>query len=87
MNKQAERKHNTTKLIGAIARDYRICHGVPLKALSDDTGFSSQLLLAFEQGRTSNYIILLDGYFQLGTMDQQYNLLDKLCEVIENGKP
>ena len=65
MNIQEQQIRRKIKLreIGALAKQAREHDKIEIRELSDKTGYTTQLIYAFENGNTSNMVILFDCYF------------------------
>ena len=70
-------------MIGQYCRDYRVQHNVTLKELGGEEQVKN--LSAFESGRSSNMKHLLL-YIQLSfKLNDQYNFVKGLKDILENG--
>lgn len=83
MNKDEQkiRKHVMAKRVGGICKQYRISLNLKVIDISRKTGYSTQLIYQFENGNTTNMIILFDCYFNLMSDKKQQQLLTDLVEA------
>lgn len=88
MDIKEQRARRKVKLqeIGALARQARQQQHISVRALSDRTGYTTQLIYAFENGNTSNMVILFDCYFCLLPEPAQYRLYQKIRSVCNEWK-
>ena len=83
MDFKEQRARRKIKLqeIGSLAKQARQQAHIGVRALSDRTGYTTQLIYAFENGNTSNMVILFDCYFCLLPEPAQYKLYQKIRGV------
>ena len=84
MNIQEQRSRRKIKLslIGALAKQAREHDKIEIRELSNRTGYTTQLIYAFENGNTSNMVILFDCYFcklTEKTQNQLYKEIRGVC--------
>lgn len=83
MNIQEQRMRRKIKLreIGVLAKQAREHDKMEVRELSDKTGYTTQLIYAFENGHSSNMVILFDCYFCKLTEKTQNELYQKIRGV------
>lgn len=83
MNIKEQRKRRKLKLqqIGSLAKQARQRDQIEIRELSAKTGYTTQLIYAFENGNTSNMVILFDCYFCKLTEDTQLKLYQQIRGV------
>jgi len=83
MNIQEQQIRRKIKLreIGALAKQAREHDKIEIRELSNRTGYTTQLIYAFENGNTSNMVILFDCYFCKLTEKTQNKLYQEIRGV------
>ena len=83
MNTEEQRARRKLKLrqIGALAKQARKQDNIKIRDLSTKTGYSTQLIYAFENGYSSNMVILFDCYFCKLKKDTQNKLYQQIWGV------
>ena len=79
---QQARRHVKLKQIGEIAKQARKTDQLSIRDLSEHTGYTSQLIYAFENGHSSNMVILFDCYFcklRRQTQKELYKAIRRAC--------
>lgn len=79
---QARRKLKLAQ-IGELAKLARKHDKIEIRDLSEQTGYTTQLIYAFESGRSSNMVILFDCYFTKLTIRTQWELYKKIRGVCD----
>ena len=76
MNIEEQRIRRKVKLkeIGSLAKEARQQDNIEVRELSSKTGYTTQLIYAFENGHSSNMVILFDCYFCILTEKTQMKL-------------
>jgi len=67
--------------IGSLAKQARKHDHIEIRELSNKTGYTTQLIYAFENGNTSNMVILFDCYFCKLTATTQLKLYQQIRGV------
>lgn len=75
---QKIRRRVKLREIGSIARDYRNQANIRVSELVGKTGYSSSLIYAFENGKTSNELILFDCYFNQLPAELQQRMYEEI---------
>lgn len=81
IKEQQERRRVKLSVIGELAKQAREIDGIGVRELSSKTGYTTQLIYAFENGRSSNMVILFDCYFCQLTERTQCKLYQKIRGV------
>ena len=83
MNVKEQQIRRKLKLlqIGELAKQAREYDKIKIRELSDKTGYTTQLIYAFENGNSSNMVILFDCYFCNLTKDTQKQLYQEIRGV------
>lgn len=83
MNTEEQRLRRTVKLreIGSLAKQARQHDKIKVRELSAKTGYTTQLIYAFENGHSSNMVILFDCYFCTLTKETQMKLYQEIRSV------
>ena len=83
MNIKEQRIRRKIKLqqIGSLAKQARKHDRIEIRELSAKTGYTTQLIYAFENGNSSNMVILFDCYFCKLTEKTQNKLYQKIRGV------
>lgn len=82
IQEQQIRRKMKLKEIGNLAKQARKQDKIKVRELSAKTGYTTQLIYAFENGRSSNAVILFDCYFcklSEGTQHQLYQQIRRAC--------
>lgn len=82
IKEQQIRRKIKLKEIGALAKQARKHDGIEIRELSDKTGYTTQLIYAFENGNSSNMVILFDCYFCKLTEKTQNKLYQQIRECL-----
>lgn len=83
IEEQRNRRKIKLKEIGALAKQARQKEKIGVRELSAKTGYTTQLIYAFENGNTSNMVILFDCYFCLLPEPAQHRLYQKIRSVCD----
>lgn len=85
MNIKEQQVRRKIKLaqIGALAKQAREHDKIKIRDLSEQTGYTTQLIYAFESGRSSNMVILFDCYFTKLTTKTQRELYRKIWRACD----
>lgn len=83
MNSEEQRIRRKVKLkeIGSLVKEARQQDNIEVRELSSKTGYTTQLIYAFENGHSSNMVILFDCYFCILTEETQKKLYQKIRSV------
>ena len=81
IQEQQIRRKIKLSLIGALAKQAREQDKIEVRELSDKTGYTTQLIYAFENGHSSNMVILFDCYFCKLTEKTQSKLYEEIRGV------
>lgn len=83
MNTEEQRIRRKIKLkeIGSLAKQARQQDNIGVRELSAKTGYTTQLIYAFENGHSSNMVILFDCYFCILTKKSQMKLYQEIRGV------
>ena len=83
MNIKEQRIRRKIKLqqIGSLAKQARKHDRIEIRELSAKTGYTTQLIYAFENGNSSNMVILFDCYFCKLTEKTQSKLYEEIRGV------
>lgn len=86
MNIKEQRVRRKLKLqqIGSLAKQARKHDNIEIRELSDQTGYTTQLIYAFESGNSSNMVILFDCYFCKLTEPTQSKLYQQIRGVCDD---
>lgn len=86
MNIKEQRIRRKIKLqqIGSLAKQARQHDHIEIRELSDKTGYTTQLIYAFESGNSSNMVILFDCYFCKLTEETQEQLYQQIRGVCDD---
>ena len=82
VKEQQARRHVKLNQIGKLARQARQNDKLSIRDLSEQTGYTSQLIYAFENGHSSNMVILFDCYFcklRRQTQKELYKEIRRAC--------
>ena len=82
VKEQQARRHVKLNQIGQLARQARQNDKLSIRDLSEQTGYTSQLIYAFENGHSSNMVILFDCYFcklRRQTQKELYKAIRRVC--------
>lgn len=82
VKEQQARRHVKLNQIGQLARQARQSDKLSIRDLSEQTGYTSQLIYAFENGHSSNMVILFDCYFsklRRQTQKELYKAIRRVC--------
>lgn len=79
---QALRRKNKSREIGKLAQRYRQIAGVRVQDLVEKSGYSSELIYAFENGKSANFIILFDCYFNELSEPYKTNLFNEIADSL-----
>lgn len=85
MNIKEQQARRRVKLaqIGELAKLARLHDKIEVRDLSDKTGYTTQLIYAFENGKSSNMVILFDCYFCKLTEATQHRLYQQIRGVCD----
>lgn len=83
IEEQRNRRKIKLKEIGALSKQARQKEKIGVRELSAKTGYTTQLIYAFENGNTSNMVILFDCYFCQLSEPAQYKLYQKIRSVCD----
>ena len=83
MNIEEQRIRRKVKLkeIGSLAKEARQHDNIEVRELSSKTGYTTQLIYAFENGHSSNMVILFACYFCILTEATQMKLYQEIRSV------
>ena len=83
MNTEEQRIRRKIKLheIGSLAKQARQHDKIEVRELSAKTGYTTQLIYAFENGHSSNMVILFDCYFCILSKETQMKLYNQIRGV------
>ena len=81
IEEQRSRRKIKLKEIGSLAKQARQRENIGVRNLSSRTGYTTQLIYAFENGNTSNMVILFDCYFCVLTETTQMKLYREIRGV------
>lgn len=83
IKEQRARRQNKLNEIGNLVKQARKHENLSIRDLSELTGYTSQLIYAFENGRSSNMVILFDCYFSKlneQTQKELYKAIRGVCD-------
>lgn len=80
---QSTRRKNKIHDIGELAQSYRQKAGVRVQDIVINTGYSSSLIYAFENGNTANLIILFDCYFAMLPEPYKSQLFNSILHILK----
>ena len=81
IKEQRIRRKIKLKVIGSLAKHARQQDNIKVRELSAKTGYTTQLIYAFENGNSSNMVILFDCYFCKLTEKTQNKLYQEIRGV------
>ena len=81
IKEQQTRRRIKLSQIGELAKKAREHDKLEVRDLSDKTGYTTQLIYAFENGKSSNMVILFDCYFCELTEATQHKLYQQIRGV------
>lgn len=81
IKEQRIRRKIKLKVIGSLAKHARQQDKIEVRELSAKTGYTTQLIYAFENGNSSNMVILFDCYFCKLTEKTQNKLYQEIRGV------
>jgi len=81
IEEQRIRRKIKLKVIGSLAKHARQQDNIEVRELSAKTGYTTQLIYAFENGNSSNMVILFDCYFCKLTEKTQNKLYQEIRGV------
>jgi len=81
IKEQRIRRKIKLKVIGSLAKHARQQDNIEVRELSAKTGYTTQLIYAFENGNSSNMVILFDCYFCKLTEKTQNKLYQEIRGV------
>lgn len=81
IKEQQKRRKIKLKVIGSLAKHARQQDNIEVRELSAKTGYTTQLIYAFENGNSSNMVILFDCYFCKLTEKTQNKLYQEIRGV------
>lgn len=79
---QQSRRNKKSIEIGELAQRYRQKAGVRVQDIVINTGYSSSLIYAFENGKSTNYIILFDCYFAVMPEPHKTRLFNSILATL-----
>lgn len=80
---QAMRRKMKTREIGKLAQRYRQFAGIRVQDIVTKSGYSSALIYAFESGKSANFIILFDCYFNEIPEPYKSTLFNEIAEALK----
>lgn len=78
---QRQRKRVLASEVGNACKFRRKQARLSVRDIANKTGYSTQLIYSFEAGKTTNYILLFDCYFNL-LGDKRKYLMDDIMNLI-----